>query len=144
MIDMQIIWKDAIAVYYGTVVLLIVAVFAMGVLWAPVGSLICGLGPVHTKGSGHVIIHVWNLHKLITNSSNRTYPCSVAMVTIPNIRVLNAILYVAEHGCKWRGLPSRFGNWHTIYMRMNRWTKSGVLDRVFEQPRKGIVKVTGP
>ena len=43
MIDMQIIWKDAIAVYYGTVVLLIVAVFAMGVLWAPVGSLICGL-----------------------------------------------------------------------------------------------------
>ena len=38
-----------------------------------------GLGPVHTKGSGHVIIHVWNLHKLITNSLNRTYPCSVAM-----------------------------------------------------------------
>ena len=37
------------------------------------------LGPVHTKGSGHVIIHVWNLHKLIINSSNRTYPCSVAM-----------------------------------------------------------------
>ena len=37
------------------------------------------LGPVHTKGSGHVIIHGWNLHKLITNSSNRTYPCSVAM-----------------------------------------------------------------
>ena len=64
-------------------------------------------------------------------------------VTIPNIRVLNAILYVAEHGCKWRGLPSRFGNWHTIYMRMNRWAKSGVLNRVFEQlQRKGIVKVT--
>ena len=38
-----------------------------------------GLGPVHTKGSGHVIIHVWNSHKLTTNSSNRTYPCSVAM-----------------------------------------------------------------
>ena len=37
------------------------------------------LGPVHTKGSGHVIIHVWNSHKLTTNSSNRTYPCSVAM-----------------------------------------------------------------
>ena len=37
------------------------------------------LGPVHTSGSGHVIIHVWNLHKLITNSSSRTYPCSVAM-----------------------------------------------------------------
>ena len=69
-------------------------------------------------------------------------PVQRGNVTIPNIRVLNAILYVAEHGCKWRGLPSRFGNWHTIYMRMNRWAKSGVLDRVFEQlQRKGIVKV---
>src|SRR5215467_2246966 len=54
-------------------------------------------------------------------------------VRLKNLRVLNAILYVAEHGCKWRGLPKRFGNWHTIYTRMNRWSKSGVLDRVFEQ-----------
>ena len=49
-----------------------------------------------------------------------------------NLRVLNAILYVAEHGCKWRGLPKRFGNWHTIYTRMNRWSKNGVLDRLFD------------
>lgn len=47
--------------------------------------------------------------------------------------MLNAILYVAEHGCKWRGVPKRFGNWHTIYTRMNRWSKMGVLDRVFEK-----------
>ncbi len=52
-------------------------------------------------------------------------------VSISNLQVLNAILYVAEQGCKWRGLPSRFGNWHTIYTRMNRWAKAGVLDRVF-------------
>jgi len=48
-----------------------------------------------------------------------------------NLVLLNAILYVAEHGCKWRGLPKRFGNWHSIYVRMNRWAKKGVLDRVF-------------
>ena len=54
-------------------------------------------------------------------------------VSLSNLQVLNAILYVAEHGCKWRGLPRRFGNWHTIYTRMNRWSKSGVLDRLFEQ-----------
>jgi hypothetical protein len=29
--------------------------------------------------------------------------------------------------------PPVFGNWHTIYVRMNRWAKSGVLDRVFEK-----------
>ncbi|MGH9567107.1 MAG: IS5 family transposase [Candidatus Angelobacter sp.] len=54
-------------------------------------------------------------------------------VSLSNLQVLNAILYVAEHGCKWRGLPRHFGNWHTIYTRMNRWSKSGVLDRVFER-----------
>ena len=52
-------------------------------------------------------------------------------VSLSNLQVLNAILYVAEHGCKWRGLPKYLGNWHTIYTRMNRWSKAGVLDRVF-------------
>src|SRR6266550_7027304 len=28
---------------------------------------------------------------------------------------------------------SAFGRWHTIYMRMNRWSRKGVLDRVFEK-----------
>ena len=52
-------------------------------------------------------------------------------VSISNLQVLNAVLYVAEHGCKWRGLPKKFGNWHTIYTRANRWAKQGVLDNVF-------------
>ena len=60
-------------------------------------------------------------------------PVQRGNVSLSNRDVLNAILYVAEHGCKWRGLPKRFGNWHTIYTRMNRWSKSGVLDRVFER-----------
>src|ERR1017187_2976115 len=63
-------------------------------------------------------------------------------VSMSNLAVLNAILYVAEHGSKWRGLPKRFGNWHTIYTRMNRWSKNGVLDRVFEQlQREQIVRI---
>jgi transposase len=53
-----------------------------------------------------------------------------------NLQIVNGILYVAEHGCKWRGLPECFGNWHTVYVRMNRWSKSGVLDKVFEQLQK--------
>ena len=63
-------------------------------------------------------------------------------VSMPNLTVLNAILYVAEQGCKWRGLPRRFGNWHTIYTRMNRWSKSGVLDAVFEKlQREQLVRI---
>ena len=60
-------------------------------------------------------------------------PIQRGNVRLENLDVLNAILYVAEHGCKWRGLPKRFGKWHTIYTRMNRWSKSGVMDRVFER-----------
>jgi transposase len=63
-------------------------------------------------------------------------------VSLDNRQVLNAILFVAEQGCKWRGLPRRFGNWHTIYTRMNRWSKSGVLDRVFEcLQRQQIIRI---
>lgn len=66
-------------------------------------------------------------------------PTQRGNVSLSNLQVLNAILYVAEHGCKWRGLPRRFGNWHTIYTRMNRWSKAGVLDRVFEQLQQSQV-----
>jgi transposase len=52
-------------------------------------------------------------------------------VSMTNLQLLNALLYMVEHGCKWRGLPKHLGNWHTIYTRMNRWSKAGVLDRVF-------------
>src|SRR5437868_15053424 len=60
-------------------------------------------------------------------------PVQRGNVSLSNLQFLNAFLYVAEQGCKWRGLPRRFGNWHTIYTRMNRWSKNGVLDRVFAQ-----------
>jgi transposase len=63
-------------------------------------------------------------------------------VTLDNLHVLNTILYVAEPGCTWRGLPKPFGNWHTIYTRMNRWSKRGVLDRIFAQwPHTQILRV---
>ena len=60
-------------------------------------------------------------------------PVQRGNVRLSNLTVLNALLYVAEHGCKWRGLPKHFGNWHSVYVRMNRWSKNGALDRVFEK-----------
>ena len=59
------------------------------------------------------------------------FPRQRGNVTIDNLTMLNAMLHVLEHGCKWRGLPSSFGNWHSIYTRMSRWSKNGVLDRIF-------------
>jgi len=63
-------------------------------------------------------------------------------VRISNLQLLNAILYVAGNGCKWRALPERYGRWHTVYMRMMRWSKAGVLDRVFsELQHKQLLRV---
>ncbi len=59
-------------------------------------------------------------------------PVQRGNVRISNLTVINAILFVAENGCKWRALPPRFGNWHTVYTRMRRWADAGVLDRLFD------------
>src|SRR6185437_4058356 len=55
-------------------------------------------------------------------------PVQRGNVSLSNLQSLNAVLYVAEQGCNWRGLPKRFCRWHTIYMRMNRLAKNGTLD----------------
>ncbi|MCP5467187.1 MAG: transposase [Sinobacteraceae bacterium] len=55
---------------------------------------------------------------------------------------LNAIMFVAENGCKRRSLSKRFGNWHTVYTRMNLRAKSGVLDRLFaELQREQLIRI---
>lgn len=58
-------------------------------------------------------------------------PVQRGNVRVSNLTVINAILFVAENGCKWRALPERFGKWHTVYTRMRRWADAGVLDRLF-------------
>lgn len=69
-------------------------------------------------------------------------PVERGNVSIEVLNFLNAVLYVMENGCKWRRLPERFGNWHTIYTRMNRWSKSGVWDRLFAKlQQEGVLAV---
>ena len=61
---------------------------------------------------------------------------------ISNLDVLSAVLYLVENGCKWRGSPKEYGDWHVIYVRVNRWAKNGVLERVFLQlQQKGIIQI---
>ena len=45
-------------------------------------------------------------------------------VSMNNLTLLNALLYMVENGCIWRRLRSQFDNWHTIYTRMNRLEQS--------------------
>jgi transposase len=63
-------------------------------------------------------------------------------VSVSQHQFVNAILYITENGCKWRALPEIFGDWHTIYMRMNHWSKNGVLQRIFEALQaEGIIQI---
>lgn len=50
---------------------------------------------------------------------------------ISNLDVLNAALYVMENGSKWRSLPKEYGDWHVIYVQINRWARKGILEKVF-------------
>lgn len=69
-------------------------------------------------------------------------PVERGNVCMEVLNFLNAVLYVMENGCKWRRLPERFGNWHTIYTRMNRWSKSEVWDRLFAKlQQEGVLAV---
>jgi transposase len=61
----------------------------------------------------------------------RLFPKQRGNVKVDNTRFLDALIYICENGCKWRALPESFGPWHTIYVRVNRWAKAGVLKRVF-------------
>lgn len=45
---------------------------------------------------------------------------------------VEAILWLARSGAHWRVLPSKFGRWHTVYQRFNRWCRSGVWESLFK------------
>jgi len=47
-----------------------------------------------------------------------------------NRRFLNALLWMARAGGRWRDLPDRFGDHDTAKRRYYRWIEMGVLDAV--------------
>lgn len=59
------------------------------------------------------------------------FPVQRGNVKTDNYTFICAVLYMAENGCKWRGLPKEYGNWATIYKKFNRWAKNGVMQRIF-------------
>jgi transposase len=54
---------------------------------------------------------------------------------------MNAIFFVAKTGIPWRDLPERFGHWHNVFQRFNRWCKKGVFTRIFEVLRDPDLEV---
>ena len=46
---------------------------------------------------------------------------------------LEAVLWRVRTGSPWRDLPSRFGDWNSVFQRFRRWVRAGVFERLFEQ-----------
>ena len=44
---------------------------------------------------------------------------------------IDAVLWIAKTGAPWRDLPEYFGNWNSVWRRLDRWANKGVWQRVF-------------
>ena len=64
------------------------------------------------------------------------FPKQRGNVKIDNHTFINAVLYIAENGCKWRALPEKYGKWNSIYKRFARWTEMGVIQKIFDAIQK--------
>lgn len=47
--------------------------------------------------------------------------------------IINGMFWVLCPGAPWRDLPERYGPWKTVYNRFNRWSKSGVINIIFNR-----------
>jgi len=56
----------------------------------------------------------------------------VGRTGVDNRLFLNAVFWVARHGCAWRALPARFGKHDTLRKRSRRWAQKGIWQRLFE------------
>ena len=45
---------------------------------------------------------------------------------------LDALLWLARSGGRWRDLPEKFGAYQTAKRRYYRWVEQGVIDRIFQ------------
>jgi transposase len=63
-------------------------------------------------------------------------PGKVGVTARDNRLFVEAVLYRFRAGIPWRDLPQRFGNWHRIYVRFNRWSQKDIWKKIFERLSK--------
>ena len=49
--------------------------------------------------------------------------------------VVNAILYVASTGCRWRALPPHYPHWNTVHRYHVGWSRDGTWERIADRLR---------
>ena len=46
---------------------------------------------------------------------------------------LNGIFWILHSGAQWREMPERYGKWQSVYDRLARWRKEGMIDRILQR-----------
>ncbi len=54
----------------------------------------------------------------------------------PHRPFVEAMNWMLRTGALWRDLPADYGSWKSVYTRLSRGSKSGVLQRLFEELAK--------
>jgi len=57
--------------------------------------------------------------------------------------IVDALRYLVDQGCKWRGLPRDFAPWKRVYAYFQRWEKAQVSERVVDELRRRVRAAAG-
>lgn len=49
-----------------------------------------------------------------------------------NRRFIDALVWMARSGARWRDLPQRFGPYQTVKRRYYRWIENGTIETIFQ------------
>jgi len=58
---------------------------------------------------------------------------TVGVTAADNRLFIEGVLWIARTGAMWRELPARYGKWNSVFQRYNRWSKTGVWERMFQK-----------
>lgn len=51
---------------------------------------------------------------------------------------LNGMIWHLATGAAWRDLPERYGKWNSVFRRFNRWSKTGLMQKIASRLLKDL------